>query len=821
MSDIWRDLRYAYRTILRRPLFAIAAIVCLGVGIGGTAAIFSLADAILWKSLPVQRPTELAFLGFSVPRRPEPVPTISYPLATAIRGRIEGLQDIAVYRSLGLNVRVRNQTDRAIAELVSLNYFDLLGVSAARGRVFTELVDRAESAPTVAVLSHGYWQRRFGSDPSVVGADVVVDGTPFSVIGVARDGFFGLDVGNGPDLWIPVTTLPLVAPQPPVLTMPNNASFRIVARLVPSPLTHAQTATRAQPSFAAIVAEEAKRDQRGRMFAQAQLQLLPTSNAVAQLQRQFARPTIVVLGGAAILLAIGSSNLAALLLAQAAARRREVAMRLALGASRWRLIRQLSTESLALTLTGGLVGVLVAYWMTHLLGRAFSNLAAIRLELALDWRTIAFTATVSIALGVLFGLTPAFQALRASVVNALKGDASTGRSWRGQSGLLRRCLVGGQIALSVLLLVSAGLFGRSLFNVSMLNLGMRVDGVLQASLRVPQTQTAERVEAFYSTLEERLRGLAGVQGVGTSEQALFTTRTIDGIEIEGYKGPAGEDRGTLINRIGPGFAETLGLTVLSGRTFAAHDTAQAPAVAMVSRALAVRYFGGTTALGRRITVGFDGTAREIIGVVSDASYDDDRLAESPIVYLPLSHTSAPPAMRTIYIRTAGDPATFMAAVQREVQALDGNVGVYDVKRLDDRVNEMRAQERLLAFMATMTSALSIVLTGIGIYGLLAYELTRRTREFGIRMALGATRGDVTRLVWRESFVLCAISVCIGIGIALSLSSVVATQLFGVSARDPLTLLMAVASITIVLVIATMLPTLWSLRLSPVGALRHE
>jgi len=818
---MWRDLRYACRTALRQPIFAVVAISCLGFGIGGTAAIFALADAILWKSLPVERPDQLVFIGFKVPVRPEPTSTISYPLATAIRGRLEGLQDLTVYRSLSVNLRLGDQTDRAIAEAVSLNYFDLLGVSASRGRVFNERADHSSGMPTLAVLSHGYWQRRFGGDPSVVGTAVVLDGTPFSIVGIARKGFFGVEPGNSPDLWIPVTTLPLVAPQPPLLTMPNNASFRAVARRTPSALTMSEVAARAQPMFARIAADQAQRDPRARMFARAQLQFLSSSGAVSRLQRQFGRPTLIVLGGAGILLTIGFSNLAALLLAQAAARRRDIAMRLALGASRSRLVRQLLAESVALALIGGAFGTLVACWMTGVLGRLFSSLAAIRLDLAVDWRTVAFTQTLALILGVVLGFTPALQAVRTNVVGVLQGDVTTGRSWRGRSGAFRRLLVGGQIALSVLLLVSAGLFGRSLWNVSTMNLGLRVDDVLQASLRVPQNHDVRRVEAFYSTLQERLRGLAGVSSVGASEQALFTTRTIDGIAIRGYTPRPGEDLGTLVNRIGPGFIETLGLTVLTGRAFDEHDTLQAPAAAIVSRSLAVRYFGGTAAVGRRITVGLDGVDREIVGVVSDAGYDDARLGVAEIVYLPLAQTSAPPGMRTIYLRTAGDPAALAVAVRREAQAVDPDVGVYDVKRLTDRVNEMHAQERLLAFSSAATGVLSVSLTAIGIYGLLAFELSRRTREFGIRMALGATRGRVIRLVCYEALGLCTAGVAIGVLAALWTASLVATQLFGVPARDPLTIVGAVACIGAVLAIATLLPTLWGLRLSPMRALRQD
>jgi predicted permease len=697
----------------------------------------------------------------------------------------------------------------------------MLRVGAARGRVFSEQTERAESMPTLAVLSHGYWQRRFGGDPSIVGASVVLDETAFSIVGVAREGFHGLDTGHAPDLWIPVTTLPLVVPKPPLLTMPNNMSFRGVVRLTPTPLTLPRVAARVQPAFAAIAEAEAARDKRGRIALLAQLQLLPSSGAVARLQQQFARPVLVVLGGAGILLAIGFSNFAALLLAQAVTRRREMAIRLALGASGWRLAGQLLTESVVLAMMGGVCGALVAYWLTGLLGRFFSNLAGIRLELAMDWRTLTFTAGLSLVLGLLLGLTPALQALRTSVVGVLRGDATTGSSWRGQSGALRRLLVGAQIALSLLLLVSAGLFGRSLMNLSGLNLGMRVDEVLQVSLRLPQNHEPGQVETFYSMLQDRVKGLPGVRAVGASEQALFTTKTIDGISITGYQSRPGEDLGTLVNRIGPGFVETLGLTVLAGRPFDERDTPQAPAVAVVSRSLAVRYFGDKDALGQRIKVGFDGADREIVGVIGDASYDDARVGVAETVYLPLAQTPEPPSMRTVYLRVGGDPAALAAAVRREVQALGPNAGIYDVKRLTDRLNEARSQERLLAFMSASTGALSLLLTAIGIYGLLAYELGRRTREFGIRMALGATRGDVARMVLRETLVLGTASVCSGVAMAWWLSSLFASQLFGVSARDPLTIGGATVCIAIVLLVATSLPTLWGVRLSPLRALRHD
>jgi predicted permease len=815
------DLRYACRTILRRPVFAVAALACLGLGIGGTATIFGLADAIIWKPLPVERPDQLAFLGFTNPRNPEPRTNVSYPLAIAMRGHIDAFKDLSVYRPLNLNLRVRGQTDRIVAETVSLNYFDMLGVGASRGRVFNERIEGAEAVPTLAVLSHGYWQRRFGGDPSIVGASVVIDETAFAILGVASEGFYGLELGNAPDLWIPVTTLPLVVPKPPLLTMPNNMSFRAVARLTPTPLTLPQVAVRVRPAFAAIAEAEAARDKRGQHMLESHLVLLPSSGAVSQLQRQFARPVLVVFGGAGILLAIGFSNFAALLLAQAVTRRREMAMRLALGASGRRLVRQRLTESVVLAMMGGVCGAFVAYWLTGLLGRLFSNLAGIRLELAMDWRTLAFTAGLSLVLGLLLGLTPALQAFRTNMVTALKGDATTGRSWRGRSGAVRRVLVGAQIALSLLLLVGAGLFGRSLLNLSGLNLGMRVDEVLQVSLRLPQNQTREDVEAFYGTLQERLKGLPGVRAVGASEQALFTTKTIDGISIKGYQRRPDEDLGTLINRIGPGFVEALGLAVLTGRTFDEQDAPGAPAVAVVSRSVAVRYFGGTNALGQHIKVGFDGVDREIVGVVGDASYDDARVGVAETVYLPLVQAQDPPSMRTVYLRVAGDPVALAAAVRREVQTAGPNAGIYDVKRLTDRVNEVRSQDRLLAFMSASTGALSVLLTAIGIYGLLAYDLGRRTREFGIRMALGATRGDIARMVLRETLVLGATAVAVGVVITWWVSAFFTAQLFGVSARDPLTIVGAIACITSVLIVATWLPTLWGVRLSPLRALRQD
>ena len=816
-----RDLRYAFRTILRRPVFAVIALSCLGLGIGGTAAILALADTILWKSLPVERSNELVFLGFTNPRMPEPRTSVSYPLAMAIRGKVEAFKDLIVYRSVNLNLRVRGQTDRIVAETVSLNYFDMLGVGASEGRVFSERIEPVEATPTLAVLSHGYWRRRFGGDPSVVGTPVVLDEIVFTIVGIAREGFYGLELGNAPDLWVPVTTLPLLVPKPPLLEMPNNMSFRAVARLTPTELTLPQVAARIRPAFSAIAQAEAARDRRGRHVLNMQVMLLPSSGAVSQLQRQFARPVLVVLGGAGILLAIGFSNFAAVLLAQAVTRRREIAMRLALGASSLRLVRQLLTESVVLAMMGGICGTFVGYWLTGLLGRLFSNLAGIRLELGMDWRTLAFTAALSLVLGLLLGLTPALDSLRTSVVSVLQGDTTTGRSWRGRTGTLRRILVGAQIALSLMLLVGAGLFGRSLLNLSRLNLGIRVNEVLQMSLRLPQTQTPEQIELFYSTLQERLKGLAGVRSAGASEQALFTTKTIDGITIKGYQAKPDEDLGTLVNRVGPGFVETLGLSVLSGRPFDERDTRQAPAVAVVSRSLAVRYFGDISALGRRITVGYDGAEREIIGVVGDASYDDARVGGAEVVYMPLAQAQEPSGMRTVYIRVSGDPVSLANAVRSEVQAVGPNAGIYDVKRLTDRLNEVRSQDRLLAFMSAATGALSVLLTAIGIYGLLACELGRRMREFGIRMALGATRGDIIRMVLRETLVLGTVSVACGGVIAWWVATLFTSQLFGLSARDPLTIGVAVACIAGVLLVATWLPMQWGVRLSPLSALRQD
>jgi len=821
MDNLWQDLRYGLRTFIKQPGFTAVAVVTLALGIGANTAIFSLIDAVLLKLLPVKDPAQLVALaatsaggqglGFS------------YPMFQDLRERSQVFAGILAYDGVTLNLSESGQTDRVTGELVSGHYFSVLGVKPLLGRVFSADDDRSPGAHPVAILSYQFWQRRFSSDPTVVGKTIHLSGYPFTVVGISPPGFFGVEVGASPAVWVPMMMQPQVSGLSGRLSdrlrMRNNFWVKIMARLKPGVSEQqAQVATE-------LLCQQINQEAPGMVpklrdfLLQQHVQVRPASKGWSSLRNQFKQPLLILMGMVGLVLAVACANVANLLLARAAARQKEIAVRLALGASRFRLVRQLLTESVLLSLCGALLGLLFALWGTDLLLNLVSQ-ARFTLEVHPDWRVLSFNLSIAVLTGMLFGLAPAIQATRPDLMTALKHEvpAVLGGGSRFE---LRKILVVSQVAVSLLLLVGAGLFVRTLQNLKGVDLGFKADKVLLLSVNPGlNAYTPVQVRGFYAQLLDRVSALPGVQSASLTDMPLLAGAWVDGVSVEGYQARPGQDMSTTAKKVEPKFFETMGISLLAGRDFGAEDGPDAPKVAIINETFARAFWGHENPIGRRIGVGSK-PDREIIGVIKDTKYRDLKEQTQRTVYVPFAQAEAVSAERTLHVRTAGDPKNLIAAIRHEVQTLDQNLPVYGVRTYTELVAESMSQERIIATLSSFFGLLALLLASIGLYGVMAYAVVRRRREIGIRIALGAQARDVLKLVVGQGIRLTLIGVAIGLGAAFALTRLIKSLLFGVGVTDPTTFVVISLLLTLVALLACYLPARRATRVDPMVALRYE
>jgi putative ABC transport system permease protein len=822
MADLWQDLRFGARMLRKQPGFTFIAVITLALGIGANTAIFSVVNALLLRPLPYRQPEQLVKVFRT---QPDPtkgmLPSIwSYPRFEMLREENQSFTEVAVYNQSPYNLTGTDAPEQLQMELVSDGYFPLLGVNTIVGRSFMR-----EDAGTVALLGYGLWQRRYGGDPQVVGKTIELDKQGFTIVGVLPPGFRGQS--GTADVWLPVMAATRFVRS--VLTHPNDHSFQVMARL-----KDGVTLTAAQADMQRVSAqiEQKYPSPPDTVPGNAKVPVLEPFQA-AKVEPVLKTSLLLLLGAVGLVLLIACANVANLLLARAVARQREFALRAALGASRLRLLRQLITESLLLALVGGALGVLLARWGVTLLlhirprdntnplfGTAYAHTFNF-FTVNLDWRVLGFNFALALLTGLLFGLLPALQSSFINVNAALKeGAGGSGAGFHGQrKSSLRSLLIIGEMAIALVLLSGAGLMINSLLRLQSVNLGFLPENLLQMTVYARDAKPE-----FYEQVVARVQALPGVERVSVSRNAPLLGRYARAvIDIEGRADI--KKAGVGFHSVSPDYFRTLGIALLHGRVFTPQDRAGAPRVALINKAAAERFFPGEDPIGKRlrpyVTPQYQTTELfiEIVGVVADVPYGRLEEAIGPDVYV--SALQPTDQLRMLIVRSHVETAALIAAVQREVLALDSNVPLTAIQTMKERAAEMTSRTRFIAVVLGLFAGLSLLLAGIGIYGVMAYSVSARTREVGIRMALGAQREDVIRLVLKEGMSLAGIGVGVGLFASLALTHLLKGMLFGVSANDPLTFCANTLLLLGAAWLACFVPARRATKVDPLVALRYE
>jgi predicted permease len=813
MESLWQDLKFSLRMLVAKPAFTFLAVLSLALGIGLNATIFSLVNAVLLKPLPVEEPDRL--VRFYARSDGAPVSRVSYADYSDLR-KGESLSEVAALSMIPVAVGANGQGEQILGEVVSGNYFSALGVRAAAGRLFTEEEDRPAASP-VAVISYRLWQSRFGGDENIIGRSISLNGSQFTVVGVAGESYFGTFAGAFIDAWVPAHHSGAWL-GPLWQADRSQHRFHLIGRL-------ADGATMAQAEaemkvIAANLATAYPDTNRGRTIELGPATLLHGSrrNAVSI----FLAVVMLLVG---LVLAIACANVASLQLTRALGRRREIAIRQAMGATRLRMVRLLLSESMLVAFAGGAAGLLAAFWATDLL-KAFDPIPTVPLQfdLSLDYRVLGFALAASLASGLILGIAPALRASKANLADVLKGEAGSTTNDARRSRL-RGALVISQVAISLVLMLAAALFLQSLRAAQSIDAGFEPRGALAMDIDLePRGFSQEQSERFYRELIERVTASPGVTSASFSNLAPLDTATPRrAVAIEGHEPPAGTPALQIsFNTIAPSYFETMRIALAAGRDFNERDGAQAPAVVIINETMARRFWPGDTALGKRFRLSGDamsgGRAVEVIGVARDVKYRTLGEEPAPHIYLPLAQEFQP--SMTLLVRTDADPQTMIGAVQRTVQSLDGNVQGFFARTLEQHVGFSLLPARLAATLVGLFGLLALTLAVIGVYGAVSYSASQRTREVGIRCALGARGLDIFKLIVGQGMKLALAGIAIGIAGSLMLGGLLSSLLFGVSGTDPLTIIAVSLALAVVAIAACAVPALRAARVEPSQALRE-
>lgn len=830
-------LKHALRTLFKAPFVTGVAIVSLALGIGANAAIFSLFNQMLLRPMPVAAPEQLVNLA-----APGPKPgsqscnqagncdaVFSYPMFRDLEAIHDVFATVAAHRTFGANLASRGQTQTGDGILVSGSYFPVLGVQPALGRLLSPADDRAVGESKVVVLSHAFWQSRFDASPTVLNDTLIVNGQTLTIVGVAPRGFDGTTLGVRPEVFVPITLRGLMSPGFDDFANRRSYWAYVFARLKPGVSIDEALAVMNVKYSAILNDVEAKlqtgmSDQTMTRFRARKLVIEPGGRGQSSVRREAREPLTLLLGVTALVLVIACANIANLLLARAAARSGEMAIRLSIGASRRRLIGQLLSESVLLAILGGAAGLLVARWTLQGIAWMLPPEAAATIEARLDPTVLVFAAAVTMATGLLFGLFPALHSSRPDLQSIIKGQSGQPSGARA-AARFRTTVATAQIALSMALLVGAGLFTRSLMNVTRVDLGLKIDNLLTFGVSpILNGYTPERSRLFFERLEEELAALPGITVVTASlVPSIGGSNWGTDVSVQGFKGGPDVDANARFNEIGPGYFRAMGIPLIAGREFTPADSLKAPKVAIVNENFAKKFNLGRDVVGKLMAADTGNNVKldiEIVGFVQNAKYSDVKDEIPPLFFRPYRQDDDL-GFINFYVRTSQSPEASFAAVRQAVAKLDPNLPLEDLKTMPQQVRDNIFLDRFISTLSAAFAILATLLAAIGLYGVLAYTVAQRTREIGLRMALGAAPGRVRVMLLKQVALMTLVGGAVGLAAAWYLGRLAESQLYQLQGRDPLTLAASAVILTVVALAAGFIPAHRASQVDPMWALRYE